>query len=116
MEPDIMAIQVVVIYSPTARVVHEVALNLANGATVAQALHLSGIPKQFPDLELSQAFVGVWGRQAGPNQLLRNLDRIEIYRGLKVDPKAARRERFVKQGARTTGLFAKKRQGAKAGY
>ena len=39
-----------------------------------------------------------------------------VHRELKVDPKVARRERFVKQGARTTGLFAKKRLGAKAGY
>jgi len=111
-----MAIQVVVVYSPTARVVNEVVMNLADGTTVAQALHESGIPKQFPELQLSQAIVGVWGRKAGPNQLLRNFDRVEVYRELKVDPKVARRERFVSQGARTTGLFAKKRQGPKAGY
>jgi putative ubiquitin-RnfH superfamily antitoxin RatB of RatAB toxin-antitoxin module len=47
---------------------------------------------------------------------LRDQDRIEVYRPLLVDPKVARRERFVKQGARGAGLFAKKRQGAKAGY
>jgi putative ubiquitin-RnfH superfamily antitoxin RatB of RatAB toxin-antitoxin module len=41
---------------------------------------------------------------------------VEIYRPLRVDPKVARRERFVKQGARTAGLFVKKRPGAKAGY
>ena len=111
-----MAIQVVVVYSPAARVVHEVALSLDEGTTVSQALHLSGLLQQFPEIELSQAVVGVWARKARPNQLLRDLDRVEIYRGLKVDPKVARRERFVKQGARTTGLFAKKRQGAKAGY
>jgi len=111
-----MAIQVVVVYSPTARVVHEVPLNLAEGTTVVQALHLSGLLRQFPEIALSHAVVGVWARKVGPNQPLRNLDRVEVYRGLKVDPKVARRERFVKQGARTTGLFAKKRQGAKAGY
>jgi hypothetical protein len=33
-----------------------------------------------------------------------------------VDPKVARRERFKKQGARGTGLFAKRRKGGKAGY
>jgi len=71
---------------------------------------------QFPELDVSRSVFGVWGRKAGPNQSLRDCDRIEIYRELKVDPKVARRERFVKQGARTTGLFAKKRLGAKAGY
>jgi len=47
---------------------------------------------------------------------LRAGDRLEIYRPLRVDPKVARRERFAKQGARTTGLFARQRPGAKTGY
>ncbi|MDH5708755.1 MAG: RnfH family protein, partial [Hylemonella sp.] len=49
-------------------------------------------------------------------QVLRDLDRVELYRPLKVDPKVARRERFARQGARGAGLFASKRAGAKAGY
>ncbi|MBK6388542.1 MAG: RnfH family protein [Rhodoferax sp.] len=83
---------------------------------MAYAIRLSGLLTQFPELDVSRSVVGVWGRKAGPNQSLRDRDRIEIYRALQVDPKVARRERFVKQGARTTGLFAKKRLGAKAGY
>ena len=51
----------------------------------------------------------------GPLQV-RDGDRVEIYRDLKVDPKVARRERFRKQGARATGLFAQRRPGAKPGY
>ena len=47
---------------------------------------------------------------------LREGDRLEVYRDLRVDPKAARRERFNQQGAKTTGLFATRRVGAKAGY
>jgi sulfur carrier protein len=47
---------------------------------------------------------------------LREGDRVEIYRALRVDPKEARRQRFAGQGAKTAGLFVKKRQGAKAGY
>jgi putative ubiquitin-RnfH superfamily antitoxin RatB of RatAB toxin-antitoxin module len=42
-------------------------------------------------------------------QRVRDGDRIEIYRPLKVDPKVARRERFRKQGSRSAGLFARKR-------
>ncbi len=115
MEPD-MGIRVVVVYSPAAREVHEVALTLEDGMTVAYAIRLSGLLTQFPELDISRSVVGVWGRKARPDQSLRDRDRIEIYRALQVDPKVARRERFVKQGARTTGLFAKKRLGAKAGY
>ena len=70
----------------------------------------------FPELDLGQAVVGVWGRKAPPGQVLRDRDRIEIYRPLQVDPKVARRERFRKQGARSSGLFAHKRAGGKAGY
>ena len=45
----------------------------------------------------------------GVGQVLRDQDRIEIYRPLRVDPKVARRERFVKQGSRGAGLFIKLR-------
>lgn len=62
------------------------------------------------------ALFGVWGRLVLGDYLLQNADRLEVYRPLVVDPKVARRERFSKQGARATGLFAKKRPGAKAGY
>jgi uncharacterized protein len=111
-----MNIQVTVVYSPAPRVVHEMALTVPLGTTVAQALNLSGLLTRFPEIKQTHAVVGVWGREVVPNRLLVDQDRIEIYRGLKVDPKLARRERFMKQGARTTGLFAKKRPGAKDGY
>jgi putative ubiquitin-RnfH superfamily antitoxin RatB of RatAB toxin-antitoxin module len=58
----------------------------------------------------------VWGRKINSSYLFAHLDRLEIVRGLLVDPKTARRERFKKQGARTAGLFSKKRPGAKQGY
>jgi putative ubiquitin-RnfH superfamily antitoxin RatB of RatAB toxin-antitoxin module len=60
--------------------------------------------------------LGIWGRKVALTHPLRDQDRLEIYRPLRVDPKVARRERFVRQGARTAGLFTKKRPGAKAGY
>ena len=41
---------------------------------------------------------------------------VKAYRGLRVDPMVARHERFKKQGARSAGLFAKRRPGAKPGY
>jgi uncharacterized protein len=110
------AIQVAVLYSPQPRVVHEWALSLPPGTTVLQALEASGLKAAFPLADLTQAVVGVWGRKARLEQQLRDRDRVEIYRALKVDPKLARRERFRKQGARAAGLFARKRQGAKPGY
>lgn len=111
-----MVIRVSVVYSSAPRTVHEVALLVDPGTTVAQALRASGFLGTFPELSASVPLVGVWGRRAAPQQVLRDQDRVEIYRPLTVDPKVARRMRFVKQGARSTGLFARKRPGAKAGY
>lgn len=111
-----MPIEITVAFSPSARVVHEIPLRLPLGATVAQALEQSGLQKLFPELDWQLVGVGIWGRKAATNQVLRENDRVEIYRPLRVDPKVARRERFAKQGARTTGLFARQRPGAKTGY
>ncbi len=72
--------------------------------------------QRFPGIDLAASSVGVWSRKASLNQLLREHDRVEIYRPLTVDPKVARRERFRKQGAKTAGLFSKRRAGAKPGY
>jgi putative ubiquitin-RnfH superfamily antitoxin RatB of RatAB toxin-antitoxin module len=109
-------LRLTVVHSPAPRQVRQWSLQLPQGATVLQALRASGIAAEFPALELSAATVGVWGRKARPDDLLRDGDRIEVYRPLRVDPKVARRERFRSQGARATGLFATKRPGAKPGY
>lgn len=111
-----LMIQISVVYAPKARLVHEVNLTLAEGSTVSQALQASGLWALLSKKETVHASVGIWGRKAAPAQVLRDHDRIEIYRELTVDPKVARRERFVKQGSKGAGLFANKRPGAAAGY
>lgn len=108
--------QVSVIYAPAARQIRQVTLTLDAPCRVLEALQQSGLLHEFPEIDNLQIVVGIWGRQVGLKHLLRDRDRVEVYRPLRVDPKVARRERFVKQGARTTGLFVKKRPGAKAGY
>ena len=106
--PDSPKIKVTVVWSPGPREVHEKSLLLEEGATAAAALAASGFMLQFPELAGQALQVGVWGRKAKPSQVLRDMDRIEIYRPLIVDPKVARRARFQKQGAGSAGLFAKK--------
>lgn len=109
-------LQVTVVYSPEARKVAEVSLAIPAPNRVLDALQRSGLLTQFPEIDRCDIAVGIWGRKTKLDELLRDQDRVEVYRPLRVDPKVARRERFVKQGARGAGLFAKKRQGAKAGY
>lgn len=110
-------LRVTLAYSPAARVVHELALTLPKGAKLRDALAASAGDARFAGLQTAAALVlGVWGYKASLDHTLHDNDRIEAYRPLRVDPKVARRERFAKQGARTSGLFAKRRPGAKPGY
>lgn len=114
--PGAAMLAVTVVYSPAPRQVIECALRLPAGATVQMALEASGLLARHPDIDLGPGQLGVWGRKAGPDQLLHEADRVEIWRPLRIDPKQARRQRFGQQGARTAGLFAKRRPGAKPGY
>ena len=106
--------RVTVTCSPVPRKVLEWTLDVPEGATVRDAILASGwskaCPGQVPD------DVGIWGRRCVLGRMVREGDRVEIYRALVVDPKVARRERFTRQGARAAGLFAKRRPGAKPGY
>jgi putative ubiquitin-RnfH superfamily antitoxin RatB of RatAB toxin-antitoxin module len=111
-----MPIRVSVVWSPRPRVVQQQEFDLPQGATVAQAVLASGWVDQVGTTDEGVALLGVGGRRALPEQVLRDQDRVEIHRPLTVDPKVARRARFVRQGVRTAGLFARKRPGAKAGY
>ncbi|HSV83903.1 MAG TPA: RnfH family protein [Ramlibacter sp.] len=108
--------RVTVAYSPAPRQVLERVLELPEGATVREAVLASGLLAECPGLRLEECEAGVWGRRCEWGAPLRENDRVELYRGLLVDPKVARRERFRKQGARGAGLFAKRRPGSKPGY
>ncbi|CDS49153.1 UPF0125 protein yfjF [Polaromonas sp. CG9_12] len=111
-----MRLNITLVYSPVSRQVREWMLELEPGASVIQALAACGIFKEFPALAENKLLAGIWGRKIRLDHLLADKDRIEIYRGLRVDPKTARRERFDRQGAKSAGLFTHKRPGAKAGY
>ena len=104
-----------VIYSPAPRQVSAWTVELPPGATLQEAL-LASVLLDFPELRSARLVTGVWGKKRGLQHVLQPADRVEIYRALRVDPKVARRERFQRQGAKTAGLFAKTRAGAKAGY
>lgn len=99
------------------RELHQFEWDAPASATVADTrLHLNEVFPLFKEQALEDWHTARWGQPALSNQLLKEGDRIEWLRGLRVDPKVARRERFQSQGSRAAGLFAKKRPGAKAGY
>ena len=113
-------IAVTLCFSAAPRQVCELALQLSAGATVQQALDQAvqspTWPQDWPEPACMALTPGIWNRKADWHSVLRQGDRVELYRPLRVDPKVARRERFGQQGARRAGLFAKKRPGAAAGY
>ena len=109
--------QVTLLYSPRARQVEECVLDLPEGSTAAQALRASGWLPRFPELDdTEQVTWAIHGRQTVPDAVLQPEDRLEFCRPLRVDPKVARRERFGRQGARSAGLFSRRRPGSKPGY
>jgi len=108
--------QVTLVYSPAPREVFEQALTLPAHATARDAVLARELATRFPALDWAAMAVGVWGRAVEWQQALNEGDRVELCRPLTVDPKVARRERFRRQGARATGLFARRRDGGKAGY
>lgn len=107
-------VAVVVCFAP--RDIREWTLLLPAGSTVGDALRESGAEAVCKQSGLEPCRLGIWGRATTVEVPIKHLDRVEVYRGLKVDPKVARRERFASQGARTTGLFARQRPGGKSGY
>ena len=92
-EPPAM-LAVTVAYSPRAGVVDEVLLSLAAGATVQDAVRASGLADRHPQVDLGAMRLGVWGKLRLPEDLLRDRDRVEVYRPLTVDPKETRRLRY----------------------
>ena len=105
--PD--ALNVTIVFSPAPREMREWPVRVPAGSTVADAIAASPLRTEFPSLDAGALGVGIWGRTVPAQQVLRERDRIEVYRPLKVDPKVARRERFRHQGSRAAGLFAKRK-------
>lgn len=93
--PRSMAVETVEIEVAYARPHEQVILSLSVPAdsTIEEAIHESGVLKRFPEIDLKVNKVGVFGKLSKLDGHLRAGDRIEIYRPLRADPKAARRKR-----------------------
>jgi putative ubiquitin-RnfH superfamily antitoxin RatB of RatAB toxin-antitoxin module len=92
---------VCVAYSPRAGEVDEVNIVLPAGATLRDALNHSGMLKRYTEIDLAAPRIGIWGKLHALDDVLRDRDRVEIYRPLQVDPKEARRLRYRKHRERS---------------
>ncbi|MCL2162143.1 MAG: RnfH family protein [Betaproteobacteria bacterium] len=71
-----------------------VMVNVPEGATVREAVEASGLLLKYPEIELGERNkLGIYNKPARPDTVLREYDRVEIYRPLIADPKAVRKQR-----------------------
>ncbi len=64
-------------------------LDVADGTTAAEAVHMSGLPEKHPEIDLSVNKLGIFAKLVKADQPLRDGDRVEIYRPLPRKPRDA---------------------------
>lgn len=69
------------------------------GTTLIEAIQASGLPTQYPQIASGAGRLGVYGKLREASTVLRDGDRVEIYRPLLADPKEERRRRVEKKRA-----------------
>ncbi|MEH6549430.1 MAG: RnfH family protein [Pseudomonadales bacterium] len=78
-----------------------IALQVKPGTTAVEAAVQSGIDKVFPEIDLEQADMGVFGKSVKPaTYILEAGERVEIYRPLIIDPKEVRKKRAADAAAK----------------
>ena len=66
---------------------------MAAGATVQDAVRQSAVLEEAGGIDLADCRLGIYGKLKTLDTVLREGDRVEIYRPLMADPKDARRRR-----------------------
>ena len=82
-------------------------VSLPEGVTLLQAVEASGILEKYPEIDPAKNKFGIYAKLSRPDTLLRDRDRVEIYRPLIADPKEVRKQRaaegkVMKKGAGDT--------------
>jgi putative ubiquitin-RnfH superfamily antitoxin RatB of RatAB toxin-antitoxin module len=82
-------------------------VKLPEGSTLQQALEASGVLVKHPEIDLKKNKFGVFAKLSKVDTVLRDRDRVEIYRPLIADPKEVRKQRaaegkVMKKGAGDT--------------
>ena len=72
---------------------HQLEMESDQGTNARMAIERSGILHGYPLIDLAKHQIGIMGRCVTPDYVLRDGDRLEIYRSLVRDPKQARRQR-----------------------
>ncbi len=68
-------------------------VKVPEGTAIKKVIQASNILELYPELDLNNMDVGIFGKMAKMDQKVRDRDRIEIYRPLIADPKEVRKRR-----------------------
>lgn len=80
-----------------------VRLALPAGTTLKEAVEASGLSAKYPEIDLAKGKFGIFSKLAKPDTVLRERDRVEIYRPLIADPKEVRKQRAAEGKAMKKG-------------
>lgn len=68
-------------------------LEVPDNSTVEDAIKLSGVLKIYPEINLANQKVGIFGKIAALDTQIKDGDRVEIYRQITADPQTVQRRR-----------------------
>ena len=88
-------------------------LDVDEGTTLEDAVKLSGILERYPEIDFETVKMGIFGKVAKRDVVLKEGDRIELYRPLIADPKAARQKRADKAAAKKDDQGAEAKEESK---
>ncbi|MCR9106013.1 MAG: RnfH family protein [Gammaproteobacteria bacterium] len=71
-------------------------VQVAEGTTALEAARQSSIVNAYPEIDLDNAKLGIFGKIVSPTQVVRAGERVEIYRPLQADPKEVRKARAAR--------------------
>lgn len=91
-----------------------VSVQLDEGATVRQAIEASGLLAKYPEIDLAKNKLGVFAKLAKADAVVRDRDRVEIYRPLIADPKEVRKQRAAEGKVMKKGAGDAAEEGAPA--
>lgn len=78
-------------------------IEVETGTTAETAIRQSGILEQFPEIDLGINKIGLFSKATKLDTVLREMDRVEIYRPLIADPKEVRKQRAAEGKAMKKG-------------
>ena len=70
-------------------------LDVPEGSTLNEAIELSGLLKQYPEIDLAEQKVGIFGKISKLDAPLKEGDRVEVYRKITADPQQVERRRVA---------------------